>query len=175
MGLTEKIIYQIMKQLIFAFTICAFIFSSCQSKEDKAKELVKDDLYKTLHDFSSYEPVEWTELKPTYNASKEPKERRDTLLYYGMKRMMLESFSGGDGMLKEESYAGEYEQKRKRYKAIEDSIQALMPIKGYTINHTYRANTLEGNKRISTMKYEFDADLTKIVEKEGQEEKGRNN
>ncbi|MBK5722488.1 hypothetical protein JGH11_16565 [Dysgonomonas sp. Marseille-P4677] len=155
-----------MKQLIFAFAACVLIFSSCQSKEDKAKELVKDDLYKTLHDFGSYEPIEWTELKPTYDVSKEPKERRDTLLYYGMKRMMLESFSGGDGMLKEESYVGEYEQKRKRYKTIEDSIQALMPIKGYTINHTYRANTLGGNKRISTVRYDFDAELTKAVKKE---------
>lgn len=155
-----------MKQLIFAFAACVFIFSSCQNNEDKAKELVKEDLNKTLHDFSSYEPVEWTELKPTYDLSKESKERRDTLLYYGMKRMMLESFSEGDGMLKEESYAGEYEQKWKRYKAIEDSIQALMPIKGYTINHTYRANTLGGNKRISTVKYDFDAELTKVVKKE---------
>lgn len=160
-----------MKQLIFAFAICALIFSSCQNKEDKAKELVKDNLYKTLHDFSSYEPVEWTELKPTYDASKEPKERRDTLLFYSMRRMMLESFSGGDGILKEENYAGEHEEKLKRYKAIEDSIHALMPIKGYTINHTYRANTLGGNKRISTARYDFDAELTKVVKRETQEEK----
>lgn len=155
-----------MKQLIFAFSICVFILSSCQSKEDKAKQLIKDDLYKTLHDFSSYEPVEWTELEPTYDVSKESEERRDTLLFYGMRRMMLESFSGGDGILKEEKYAGEHEEKRKRYKAIEDSIHALMPIKGYTINHTYRANTLGGNKRISSIKYNFDAELTKVVKKE---------
>lgn len=155
-----------MKQLIFAFTICAFFFSSCQSKEDKAKELVKDDLYKTLHDFNSYEPVEWTELTPTYDASKESEERKDTLLYYGMRRILLENFTSGDGILKEEKYTGEYKEKLKRYKAIEDSIHALMPIDGYTINHTYRANTLGGNKRISTVRYDFDSELTKVVKRE---------
>lgn len=155
-----------MKQLIFAFTICTFILSSCQSKEDKVKELVKNDLYKTLHDFSSYESVEWTELKPTYDLSKEPKERQDSLLHYAATRIILESFSGGDGILKDESYQGEYNAKIKRCKAIEDSIEALIPIKGYTISHTYRANTLGGNKRISTIRYEFDAELTKVVKKE---------
>lgn len=158
-----------MKQLIFAFSVCVFIFTSCQSKEDKARELVKDDLYKTLHDFSSYEPVEWTELTPTYDASKESEERKDTLLYYGMKRMLLENFTSGDGILKEESYVGEHEEKLKRYKAIEDSIHALMPIKGYTMNHSYRANTLGGNKRISIVRYDFDYELTKVVKKEEKE------
>lgn len=162
----ERVIHETMKQLIFVFATCVFIFSSCQSKENKAKELVKDDLYKTLHDFSSYEPIEWTELKPTYDASKEPEERKDTLLYYGMKRMLLETFTSGDGILKEESYAGEHEEKLKKYKAIEDSIHALMPIKGYTINHTYRANTLGGNKRINTARYDFDAELTKVIKRD---------
>lgn len=155
-----------MKQFIFAFSICVFILSSCQSKKDKAKELIKDDIYKTLHDFSSYEPVEWTELTPTYDVSKESEERKDTLLYYGMRRLLLENFTSGDGILKEENYVGEHEEKLKRYKAIEDSIHALMPIKGYTMNHTYRTNTLGENKRISIVRYDFDAKLTKVVKKE---------
>lgn len=31
---------------------------SCQSKEEKANKLIKDEMYKTLYDFSSYEPIE---------------------------------------------------------------------------------------------------------------------
>lgn len=34
------------------------IFTACKSKEEKANELIKADLYKTLYDFSSYEPIE---------------------------------------------------------------------------------------------------------------------
>lgn len=153
-----------MKQLIFAFSVCAFILSSCQSKEDKAKELVKDDLYKSLHDFSSYEPVEWTELKPTYDASKESKERKDALIDLSMELSMHES--GLLSSLREEKYKGEFEEKRQQAQKSLDSIHTLMPIKGYTINHTYRANTLGGNKKINTIRYDFDTDLTKVVKKE---------
>lgn len=32
--------------------------SSCKSKEDKANEFIKNEMFKTLYDFSSYEPIE---------------------------------------------------------------------------------------------------------------------
>lgn len=164
MGLVEKINHLTMKQLILAFAACVFIFSSCQNKEDKAKELVKEDMNKTLHDFSSYEPVEWTELKPTYDASKEPKEREEALIVLSMEVSMLES--GLLSELREEKYKGEFDDRYKKSKKSLDSIHALMPISGYVMNHTYRANTLGGNKRINAISYKFDSDLTKILRKE---------
>lgn len=44
--------------LILLFLALPLFFSSCKSKEDKAAELVKNELSKTLYDFESYEPIE---------------------------------------------------------------------------------------------------------------------
>ena len=30
----------------------------CQSREEKAAELIKQEMFKTLYDFESYEPIE---------------------------------------------------------------------------------------------------------------------
>ncbi|MDP3443715.1 MAG: hypothetical protein Q8T08_12720 [Ignavibacteria bacterium] len=46
-------------QLLFlVFIILTLV--SCQSKEEKAAKLIKEEMYKTLYDFSSYEPIETT-------------------------------------------------------------------------------------------------------------------
>lgn len=57
---------------ILLFLVIALALSSCQSKEEKAAELIKNELSKTLYDFQSYEPIETTvnEAKLTvYNDS----------------------------------------------------------------------------------------------------------
>lgn len=47
-----------MNQRILLFGIIALLFVACKSKEEKANELIKEELNKTLYDFSSYEPIE---------------------------------------------------------------------------------------------------------------------
>lgn len=47
-----------MKNIFIFFGIIVFMVSSCKSKEEKANELIKAELFKTLYDFSSYEPIE---------------------------------------------------------------------------------------------------------------------
>lgn len=47
-----------MKNITLSFCLFLLIFVSCKSKEEKAAELIKAELYKTLYDFSSYEPIE---------------------------------------------------------------------------------------------------------------------
>lgn len=46
-----------MKKMLFLLvTLCLF---GCQSREErKISELIKDDMFKTLYDFESYEPIE---------------------------------------------------------------------------------------------------------------------
>ncbi|HOD62354.1 MAG TPA: hypothetical protein PKG96_09675 [Bacilli bacterium] len=44
--------------LFLVFIILTLV--SCQSKEEKAAKLIKEEMYKTLYDFSSYEPIETT-------------------------------------------------------------------------------------------------------------------
>ena len=43
---------------ILFFGIITLIFVCCKSKEEKANELIKAELFKTLYDFTSYEPIE---------------------------------------------------------------------------------------------------------------------
>ena len=47
-----------MNKKILLFGIIALLFVACKSKEEKANELIKMELNKTLYDFSSYEPIE---------------------------------------------------------------------------------------------------------------------
>lgn len=50
---------------IFYLLIGIIFLSSCASKEDKIKKLIKEDLYKTLYDFDSYQPIE-TNIEEAY-------------------------------------------------------------------------------------------------------------
>jgi len=47
-----------MKKGLFVLLASAVIFAGCQSKEEKAAELIKEELSKTLLDFESYQPIE---------------------------------------------------------------------------------------------------------------------
>lgn len=49
-----------MKKLLFLLLTSSIAFFSCQSKEEKAAELIKSELSKTLYDFESYQPMETT-------------------------------------------------------------------------------------------------------------------
>ena len=40
------------------FLISGLAMTSCQSNEEKAQELIRDNFFQTMHDFESYEPIE---------------------------------------------------------------------------------------------------------------------
>lgn len=48
-----------MKQT-FLLLFFPILMVACQSKEEKAAELIKNELSKTLYDFESYSPIETT-------------------------------------------------------------------------------------------------------------------
>jgi hypothetical protein len=47
-----------MNRKFLVFGIIALLFVACRSKEEKANELIKVELHKTLYDFTSYDPIE---------------------------------------------------------------------------------------------------------------------
>lgn len=157
-----------MKKLLALIAI-AILVSSCSSNEDKAKKLVKEDLNTTLHDFSSYEPVEWSTLEETRDFSKEPEERKNKMIELTMKTLAYSS--GSRGLLNEEKKEGEYDEKYKAAKKSMDSLNALVPVSGYMISHKFRSKTLGGNMKLTTIQYKLDKDLTKVVDRKSSEEK----
>lgn len=54
--------------LLLLLIVLPLAFTSCKSKEDKAAELVKNELSKTLYDFESYEPIE-TKVSEAYETA----------------------------------------------------------------------------------------------------------
>lgn len=46
-----------MKKILFLMAI-ALMMVGCKSREEKAAELIKQEMFKTLYDFESYEPIE---------------------------------------------------------------------------------------------------------------------
>lgn len=54
--------------LLLIAIIFPILFTACKSKEEKAAELIKNELSKTLYDFESYEPVE-TKVKEAKNSA----------------------------------------------------------------------------------------------------------
>ncbi|MDE7155315.1 MAG: hypothetical protein K2N79_03410 [Muribaculaceae bacterium] len=54
--------------LLFILIVPLIFTYSCKSKEDKAAELVKNELSKTLYDFESYEPIE-TKVSEAYQTA----------------------------------------------------------------------------------------------------------
>lgn len=72
---------------IVSIAILAIFMVSCQSKEEKAAEFIKNELSKTLYDFESYQPIETTvkEAKLSmYNDS--ACWKKAAALAYGMKK-----------------------------------------------------------------------------------------
>jgi len=47
-----------MNRNFLLFGIIALLFVACKSKEEKANILIKEQMFKTLYDFQSYEPIE---------------------------------------------------------------------------------------------------------------------
>lgn len=45
-------------KISISFVFCLFLVCSCKSKEEKAAEVIREHLSKTLYDFESYDPIE---------------------------------------------------------------------------------------------------------------------
>ena len=56
-----------MKKLFFIALASSILLFSCQSKEEKANELIKEKLSKTLYDFDSYQPIETSVIEAKAN------------------------------------------------------------------------------------------------------------
>lgn len=80
-----------MKKILLLMAVFPFILFSCQSKEEKANELIKCELSKTLYDFDSYEPIETilSEAKNSVYTDSSCWKNVSSLLYLSLEAIKL--------------------------------------------------------------------------------------
>ncbi|MDO5665804.1 MAG: hypothetical protein Q4G63_11190 [Bacteroidia bacterium] len=56
-----------MKNKISLLLMLIFILTSCMNKEKKAEKLIKENMFESLYDFSSYEPVKIEKIDSAFS------------------------------------------------------------------------------------------------------------
>lgn len=167
--------------------ICVYILVllitlvSCSSPERKAKKAIKEKLKMTLHDFKSYEPVEFGTLDSLFSdvtssseyevfkskheawirqADKEYKVNQEEI-----KKAIFDGNSSHIPIINEYSLVPRCKDSAQIYA---DKMQAFVDsykprFIGWSMTHLYRAKNLTGNYRLANESFYFDKDLIKVV------------
>jgi hypothetical protein len=167
-----------MKKLLFLLIPVA-IGCHTQTPEEKMKEGIKAYLSKTMHDFKSYEPVEYKKIDSVYTSyitSERGSALYDSIDFYTkMRKEILER-------AKEYTYTSprvalSILDKGKVYSAKPDSIENVIDketaafvkkFNGYKMVHTFRGKNMNNATIITTKRFYFDSafTVTKSVEVE---------
>jgi hypothetical protein len=161
-----------------AFILFFFLIISCkqQTREQKAEKIIRDHLFKTLHDFKSYEVVEFGKLDSLYSSVDDDyfykfyfkqaqyfldqaKSHNDNAkiysgLYYYNDRFLSYFKKSKDARDSANYYIGKAQEVFESFKAA---------FVGWKMSHSYRSKALNGNSSINHFMYYFDMNLTKIV------------
>ncbi|MGI6313440.1 MAG: hypothetical protein ACOXZI_03825 [Candidatus Cryptobacteroides sp.] len=177
--------------LIVAIAISTFSLNSCKSKEDKANELIKQEMFKTLYDFESYQPVETLIDSAFTNPC-----TNDTIIYAAMKAVedidkcleALDEVKDAQRSMSiwSDSYSSygrsEYREAKDKMeeaynKAKENMQQHIAAIKvirkksvnyphefiGWQATHKYRCKTKGGHSALGTELYIFDKGIKNVL------------
>jgi len=181
----------LMKKLLYILSMLVLV-CACASNEKKADKLINDYMYKHLHDYKSYEPIE-TKLDTMYNSPitdkgcidicKEMKDHIEKMSEYDDEAERdhdtMDIWSGGWSSTSRNEYKKAYVSwcKNKRASTIEN-IAALEGCKklikqiegldgktqvGWIADHTFRSNTLGGNSSLGTQAFFIDKDFKNIL------------
>lgn len=187
-----------MKNVIIMALTAIFILSGCKSKEEKALEAIKNEMFKTLYDFESYQPIEtkidsaflsaYTDsiiIKHGYILNEFLKEANEALSEIKEANRSMEIWSDSYSSYGREQY---YEAKNKADQGLEnanlyikimnaqsDTIKLLAQnIKpdfyGWKVTHKFRCKTKGGDSTIGNYIYYFDKKVKNIIYKEDTED-----
>lgn len=179
---------------ILVILLSVILFSGCKSREDKVAELIKQDMFKTLYDFESYEPIE-TKIDSAFtsvytdstiigyahiarsflddiqnNLEKAKEAQRTATIWMGSN-----SYYGRNEFQKAHNESEEYLNKLnsdlKAANAYVDSIKLASSnftpeFCGWKATHRFRCKTKGGNFDLGNYIYIFDKDLENIIYKE---------
>jgi len=164
-----------MRITLFSFLVILIACNS-PSREEKAKRLIKDHLFKTLHDYKSYESVEFGKMDSLFTYIED-----DSLYKYYIKEgyRFLDEVKDANSNLKiyaglstlryrfdyYKAIAAEYNDSVSQYIRLAEKVKSnFTPLFiGWKMSHTYRAKSLNGNKGIHHYAYKFDKEISKII------------
>lgn len=183
-----------MKKIIFITLSAIFVLSGCKSKEDKALEVIKNQMFQTLYDFESYQPIEtkidsaflsiYTDsaiirhgyiinelLEKVNKAFDEINEYKnsmeiwsDSYSSYGIKKFYEAKEKYGKKIEEAKLYS-------KMINAESDTIKLLAQnitpdFYGWKVAHKFRCKTKGGNSEIGNYIYYFDKKIKNIIYQE---------
>ncbi len=179
--------YNNMKNLISIFLIICIVIS-CKSKEEKANILIKEELRKTLFDFSSYDPIE-TKIDSAFtsiysdsiilnnayfieacsNKVNEYVEKSDE--YVRIMKIYSDGYNRSKfneakiEALNNLEIAKEFSKKmNERAILTKSEISKFSPsFCGWKATHKFRCKTKGGNFAIANYEYIIDADMKNII------------
>lgn len=204
LGNTDKIVYlrvegvnntrHDMKRAFYVLAglIMVFAVAGCQSREAKANKLIKDYMFKHLHDFKSYEVVE-TKVDTMYNLpiydslclelARSIKSHLEKVVDYDSDaesdERTMDIWQGGWSTTSHLEYMKAYQSwiNNKVHAALErgsylsDAKRLLLRIEqldpkeqiGWQAEHTFRSNTLAGNTSLGNYLFLIDKDFKTIL------------
>lgn len=183
-----------MKKIIILFTLIVLLFS-CTSKEKRAEKLIKQDLFETLFDYSSYEPVKTDKLdsafsspqtdstiyslasdfKYVFDKCNEVEEKINDEL--SDMKLWVGSY-GYYGLSKYAEAKEKFDEDMELYKYYAHSVDSLREILriqirdfkpefiGYETIHRFRSKNRAGNYTLSDIEYVFDKNIKNIIRRE---------
>lgn len=187
-----------MKIRLFALTVMLMIMFACQTKEEKALKLIKDDLFKTLYDFASYEPIEISidsafttiyrdtivveyaklvenyidaankGLEKTRSASRTMEIWEKTYTLYGLRQYDAALEEYKVGLKEAEENMEKIKDLRARVN--ERAVAFETEFIGWRARHKFRCKTRGGLYSLPTYDYVFDFKLKEIIYKEDTED-----
>lgn len=177
----------------YLFIVIAILFTACKSKEDKAQEVIKTELFKTLDDYSSYEPIE-TKVDSFFTSIYDDPRISDWGAMFGI---MLRNAEKSSEQLKSAEVdmkiwqgssslfgLNKYADAHREYNRIKEEGQSFLKIMGelsdsikvkkgtlsihefigWKVNHKFRSKNKEGNFVISDQIYIFDKEMKEIID-----------
>lgn len=160
-----------------SFLIFISVFCSCSlDNTQKAKKLIDHELKVTLHDYHSYEPVEFEKLDSTFSKyDKDPsfiKLESDAEYYEKLEKDYVDKLELYARLPSEHMMFNIYKNLSKQYLDTLTIIDSNMTrvkkefkphFTGWDMIHTFRSKNLSGNFGISHFKYYFDSALSKVL------------
>lgn len=181
-----------MKKFLPFYILLTVGLASCKSNEEKALALIDKNMFSSLYDYASYEPIETVVKEGCSSIYTDSLIRKYALMAETSRKLYAESKEkASDALEYAEIYSSAYSYSTRRkfddymqqareetsnmekylsaWSAYEDSIKLQVAnfqpqIVGWEVTHKFRCKTKGGNFTLGNYVYLMDAKFSKIME-----------